>query len=210
MILYAVALLFPPLLAFNRTPSATQLNELLCVLGWGMCLLAANRVPASGARRGAITMLALALGLMCVAILGSWTIGSLPTSLALPPLLLLVTACFVAALGARIAQGGDHDGLEAFAPFAFGVVGVGVVSAVIAVIQVYFPKLADGEIIAQSGLAGRAVGNLRQPNHLASLLIWSAIALVPLVEWRRISRWFGLAIGVLMMGAVVQIGRAHV
>ena len=196
MILYAVALLFPPLLAFNRTPSATQLNELLCVLGWGMCLLAANRVPASGARRGAITMLALALGLMCVAILGSWTIGSLPTSLALPPLLLLVTACFVAALGARVAQGGEQDGLQAFAPFAFGVVGVGVASTVIAVIQVWFPKLADGDFIAQSGLAGRAVGNLRQPNHLASLLVWSAIALVPLVEWRRIPRWLG---GLLLM-----------
>ena len=28
-------------------------------------------------------------------------------------------------------------------------------------------------MIAQSGLPGRAVGNLRQPNHLASLLVWS-------------------------------------
>ena len=29
VIVYALALLFPPLLAYNRTPSATQLNELL-------------------------------------------------------------------------------------------------------------------------------------------------------------------------------------
>ena len=39
------------------------------------------------------------------------------------------------------------------------------------------------------------MGNLRQPNHLASLLVWSVIALVPLVEWRLIPRWLGLAIG---------------
>ena len=51
VIVYALALLFPPLLAYNRTPSATQLNELLCVLGWGLCLLAANRIPHGAVRR---------------------------------------------------------------------------------------------------------------------------------------------------------------
>ena len=204
--LYALALLCPPLLAYNRTPSATQLNELLCVLGWGLCLLAANSAPTAGVRRGATLAINLALGVMGVAIVASWTLGSLPTSLALPPLLSLIAACFVAALGARTAQGGEREGLEAFAPFAFGMVGVGVISAVIAVIQVYLPALADGSVIAQSGLPGRAVGNLRQPNHLASLLIWAVIALVPLVEWRRIPRWLGALVGLLLMAAVVLSG----
>ena len=203
---YALALILPPLLAWNRTPSATQLNELLCVLGWGLCLLLASGTPAASVRRGATGTLAAALGVLCIAIIESWTLGSLPTSLALPPLLLLVTACFVAALGARVAEGGDEDGLEAFAPFAFGVVGVGVVSALISVIQVYYPKLTDGVIIAQSGLPGRAVGNLRQPNHLASLLIWSAIALVPLVEWRRIPRWLGGLLLLFIMYGVFLSG----
>ena len=207
LLVYALALIAPPLLAYNRTPSATQLNELLCVFGWGLCLLAAGRTPTIGARRGAITTLVVALALLCVSVLLSWTFGSLPTSLALPPLLLLVVACFVAALGARTAQEGDQaDGLQAFAPFAIGMVSVGVLSALIAIIQVYVPKLADGNLIAQSGLPGRAVGNLRQPNHLASLLVWSLIALVPLVEWRRVPRWLGLAIGVLVMVGVVLSG----
>jgi len=204
---YALALIAPPLLAYNRTPSATQLNELLCVFGWGLCLLAAGSTPTTGARRGAITVLGGALGLLCAAVVASWIFGSLPTSLALPPLLLLVVACFVAALGSRAAQEGDPpDGLQAFAPFAIGMVAVGVLSAVVAVIQVYVPKLADGNLIAQSGLPGRAVGNLRQPNHLASLLVWSLIALVPLVEWRRVPRWLGLCIGLLIMVAVVLSG----
>ena len=33
--LFAVAVIVAPLLAYNKTPSATQLNELLCVFGWG-------------------------------------------------------------------------------------------------------------------------------------------------------------------------------
>ena len=206
VIVYALALILPPLLAYNRTPSATQLNELLCVFGWGLCLLAANRIPNGAVRRGATMSLALALGILGIAVIGSWTLGSLPTSLALPPLLTLVAASFVAALGARVAQGGDEDGLQAFAPFAFGILAVGVLSALIAIIQVYVPTLADGTLIAQSGIPGRAVGNLRQPNHLASLLVWSVIALVPLVEWRHIDRWLGAVLGVLLMGAVVLSG----
>ncbi len=209
VIVYAFALIFPPLLAFNRTPSATQLNELLCVLGWGFCLLAANRVTPGSGRRGATTTLMLALGAMCIAVVASWTIGSLPTSLALPPLLLLVVACFVAVLGARVAQGGDQDGVRAFEPFAIGMLVVGVCSAAIAVIQVFFPdlaKLGGGNFIAESVIPGRAVGNLRQPNHLASLLIWSAIALVPLVEWRRIPRWLGALLLLFIMYGVFLSG----
>ena len=206
VLVYAAALIAPPVLAYNRTPSATQLNELVCVLGWGLCLVAASRAPTAGARQGAVTTLFAALGLMCAAIVGSWTFGSLPMSLALPPLLCLVAACFVAALGARVAQGGGRDGLQAFAPFAIGMVAIGVISALIAVIQVYIPKWADGVVIAQTGIAGRAVGNLRQSNHLASLLVWSAIALVPLVEWRRLPRWLGGVLLLLIMVAVVLSG----
>ncbi len=206
LIVYALALVCPPLLALNRTPSATQLNELLCVCGWGLCLLVATGTPTSSVRRGATAVLAVALGILCVAIVGSWTLGSLPTSLALPPLLSLVAACFVAALGARIAQGGEQDGLRAFEPFAVGLVLVGLLSAVIAVIQVYFPSLPDGRWLAQSAIAGRAVGNLRQSNHLASLLVWSAIALVPLMEWRRVPRWLGILLMYLLMWAVFLSG----
>jgi O-antigen ligase len=203
---YALALLCPPLLAWNRTPSATQLNELLCVFCWGLCLLAANALPSVGLRRAPITWLVVPLAILGLAVVGSWTLGSLPMSLALPPLLSLVAACFVASLGARSAQGGERDGLEAFAPFAFGMVGVGVLSALIAVVQVWIPSLADGGFIAQSGIPGRAVGNLRQPNHLASLLVWSVIALVPLVEWGRIPRWLGGVLLALIMTGVFLSG----
>ena len=47
---------------------------------------------------------------------------------------------------------------------------------------------------------------MRQPNHLASLLIWSAIALVPLVEWGRIPRWLGGLLLMFIMWAVFLSG----
>ena len=40
----------------------------------------------------------------------------------------------------------------------------------------------DGDWIALASLAGRAAGNLRQPNHLSSLLLWSVVAVVWLAE----------------------------
>ena len=63
-----------------------------------------------------------------------------------------------------------------FALFCSGWVVAGVLNAAIGALQVFAPDVPDGQWIARSGLVGRAVGNLRQPNHLSSLLLWSAIA----------------------------------
>jgi O-antigen ligase len=68
---------------------------------------------------------------------------------------------------------------------------VGVLHAAVALVQVFTPDLADGDWIAHSSVAGRAVGNLRQPNHLSSLMLWAAIALV---GWLELQREAGLAV----------------
>ena len=59
----------------------------------------------------------------------------------------------------------------------------GMASAVTALVQVFAHSWPDGEWIAHSSVAGRAVGNLRQPNHLSSVLLWSAIAFIGYREW---------------------------
>jgi hypothetical protein len=206
---YVAALVLPPMCAFSRwQPSPTLVNETLALGLWGLCLTLLPGTPPAGARRHPALMLLVAMGILAVAVVGSWTLGSLPTSLALPPLGLILIACAVAMLGARVAQE-SSDGARSFAPFAVGMVVAGVLSAIVAVIQVQFGDAAwlpDADLLARSGLPGRAVGNLRQPNHLASLLVWAIIALVPLAQWRLIPRWLGLALGLFMMYGVVLSG----
>ena len=207
LLVYGLAIIVPSLFAFSAwQPSPTLLNELLAVAGWGGCLVLHQKTPPSGARRHAVVVLGAALGVMAIAVVGSWTLGSLPTSLALPPLGLLMVACVLAALGARVAQEAATEGLPAFAPFAIAMVIAGVASAAISVVQVFWPDLPDGTFVARSGLVGRAVGNLRQPNHLASLLVWAVIAVVPLVEWRRLPRWLGALVAAFLMFGVVLSG----
>lgn len=90
----------------------------------------------------------------------------------------------VAASGQRVA---------AFKAVAAGLVGAGVLGAAVGAVQVFAPDWADGRWVAVSALEGRATGNLRQPNHLGSLLVWAIVAMIALSEihsrWRRPAVW---------------------
>jgi O-antigen ligase len=205
---YLLAVVIPPLWVISWTPSPTLLNQLWALGGWGLVLVIHRCVPPMGARRYPVFALNLSLSIVCFAILGSWILGSLPPSLAMPPLGCVIVATACASLGARAAAcaSPDPDGLQAFEPFAWGLVMAGVLSAVVSVIQYFAPDLSDGTWIAVSGLPGRAVGNLRQPNHLASLLIWGVIALVPLAEWKRLPVWLAGVLGALLIFGVILSG----
>ena len=205
---YFLAVAIPPLWVYSLTPSPTLLNQLWALAGWGFVLLVHRCVPPMSARRYPVFALNLALGLVCFAILGSWTLGSLPTSLAMPPLGCVIVAAGCASLGARAAASAapEGEGRQAFAPFAVALVMAGVLSAVVSVIQYFIPDSGDGLWIATSGLPGRAVGNLRQPNHLASLLIWGVIAVVPLAEWKWLPRWLAGMLGAFMIFGVLLSG----
>jgi hypothetical protein len=68
--------------------------------------------------------------------------------------------------------------------------------------------LPDGEWIAASRLSGRAVGNLRQPNHLSSLLLWACVAVAALAEMRRLAlRWAVPAMAALILAVVLTASR---
>jgi O-antigen ligase len=97
------------------------------------------------------------------------------------------------------------------AAFCAAWVVAGVFNGAIAMVQVFIPQWADGDWIARSGVPGRAVGNMRQPNHLATLLLWSAVAVVPLVELgplgrTRLRRAAALALMTLMVLGVTLSG----
>lgn len=175
----------PGLLAVSISPSATVLNQLLAVAAWGAALvLGAPPMWRTSLRATA----ALAAGALVFAAAGvaAWFRGALPPSLAVPPVLLVLVALAIALAAASESLARTPDGLHGV---MVGLLVLGVANVFIAIVQVFFPDVADGAIFAKSGLPGRAVGNLRQPNHLSSLALWSAAAVVPLLEARKLSRW---------------------
>ncbi|MBL8326059.1 MAG: O-antigen ligase C-terminal domain-containing protein [Rubrivivax sp.] len=187
----------PSLLAYNQSPSPTFLNQALALGLWALFVLAcAPRHPGREA-----WPLAAALGVAAVAALGSWGPGALPSSLAVSALGMLAAAAVFAWAGAAARGAPGGDGLVA--AFAAGWVISGLLNLLVALVQVFAPALADGNFIASSNLPGRAVGNLRQPNHLSSLLLWSVLATVALLEMRRLGHRLAAVLAALFVFGVV-------
>ncbi|HEY0956794.1 MAG TPA: Wzy polymerase domain-containing protein [Roseateles sp.] len=174
----AAAAALPPLLAFNQTPAATLYNQLLALAGWGAALaLWARSTPHW--RAGLKSPAAIALALLLVAPMTSVVWRSLPLSLGLG-----ATAIIGAGLAVLLlAQGlSGHARQRAAEALCWGLLATGLLSVSVSLVQVFVPAGADGNLIARSGIVGRAVGNLRQPNHLASLMMWAAVAAVFITE----------------------------
>ncbi|HEX5687651.1 MAG TPA: Wzy polymerase domain-containing protein [Ideonella sp.] len=201
----AFALIAPTLLAYNASPSATLMNQLLAVGLWGAAIVAAPRSPRlDGPLAGPLQGTLLLMGLTACVV--HWLDG-LPSSLALSMAALIGAALLVTTFAVLrpVAAPAEHSAMPAFQAV---LLAAGLASTGIAVIQVFAPALADGTFIAASGLPGRAVGNLRQPNHLSSLLLWALIAWVPLAQAGRVAAWqvdrrVALLLGALLLWAVV-------
>lgn len=134
---------------------------------------------------GIIALIA-ALTLVMVAALGSWALGTLPLSMSLPAVGLLAGAILMVACGASASKG--QNGPSAFSAFAVGLMVAGLLGSVVALLQVFAHGWADPDLIAPTNSIGRAPGNVRQPNQLASLLLWALVASVALYELRWLQR----------------------
>ena len=196
LIAAVLAATIPTLLAYHQPPSATLLNQCLAVALWGA--VAALLAPAR--LYGSTGLLLGALALVATAAAASSGLGSLPLSLALQAIGLLAAAAVMVVAGADAAR--RPSGAAAFAALAWALLVAGVASSAVAVIQVFLPAWADNSWIAPSGLVGRAVGNLRQPNHLCSLLLWALVAAVALHQLRRLPRAALWALAALLVLAI--------
>jgi O-antigen ligase len=199
-----VAVALPPLIAYNVAPSSTFLNQDAALIGWGALLAwMAAALPARLPNRRSLGLTALlgALTLLALAAFTSpfWT--HLPWSLALSSICLIAIAAAVAWSGAALQQAGL--GPPAFRAFCIALVVAGIGSSLVGMIQVFLPDSTDGNWIAHSVLEGRAVGNLRQPNHLSSLLLWSIIAAAWLGEAKVIGRFGVRVLAVVFMFVTV-------
>ena len=205
-ILAGVAIGLPMLLAFNFPPSATFLNQAAALIGWGgwLTLLAARMPRRVGPRSGGLMALQAAFALLLLSALAAPLWAGQPWSIALSSAGLILAA----ALTAQTACALQHAGLgrAAFRAFCIGMVVAGVASSGIAIVEVFAPQWADGDWIARSSIPGRAVGNMRQPNHLSSLLLWSVIGAVWLGEARVLRRGIDTALALLFIFGVVLSG----
>ncbi len=205
-----IAVGLPALLAHNLPPSPTALNQATAIGGWGLALLLLA-VPGHGAApwRNAVARSAAplaALMLMAAAALLSSIAGGLPSGLAMSASAMCLLSALVLCAGAGVRS----SPLLCASFFAAWLV-TGVVCVLIGVVQVFAPDAVDGPWIARTGMPGRAVGNLRQPNHLSTLLLWSAVAVVPMLETAALRRHAAgrVALGVLfalMLFGVVLSG----
>jgi hypothetical protein len=126
----------------------------------------------------------MALALLLVAPMTSVVWRALPLSLGLSATAIIGAGLAVLLLAQGLSGSVRQRAAEAL---CWGLLIAGLASIAISLIQVFAPQWADGNWIARYGIAGRAAGNLRQPNHLASLMMWAAVAAVFLTEKRRCS-----------------------
>ena len=189
-----VGVTLAPLIAFNQTPSATLYNQLMAFAGLGLLVagLAWGRSLRAGWRNDGVSLCLLLM--TAVALAAPFTHG-LPWSMSLTSIAMLLGALLAAQTG-RAVVANQRD--QVLTLFCVALVGAGVLSVVVSLIQMFFPSLADGNVIARSGLVGRAVGNMRQPNHLASLLMWACVASV----WLAQGGWLARRLGGALRGTV--------
>ena len=212
------AVAVPALLGSGLPPSVTFLNQAAAFIGWGIFVSLLVAWLPSGAvipRHGGLPGLWAALALLgLVALAAAVTPISLPWPLALSSFGTIATAALVATVGAAAQRNGL--GQQAFQAFCLGLLVAGLLSSVVALIQYFAPALPDGTVIARSASAGRVGANLRQPNHLSSLLLWSIVALAWLQQWRaegprgqpRIEQAAAVLMWILLvLGVVLTVSR---
>lgn len=200
-----LAVALPVLLAFNLPPSATFLNQAAALIGWCLWLaMLAAQLPRPARPTPGLAALLAAFGLLALAALGAFAWAALPGTLTLSAIGMLAAAALTAWVAAEVRAAGH--GQAAFEAFCIALLVAGGLSALIGLLQVFDPESTGGPLIAATGAGERAVGNLRQPNHLSSLLLWAMIAALFLARTRRLPPALATPLFALMLFAVVLTG----
>lgn len=212
-----VALLLTPAVV----PDSVFYNQLAAAAGWALWLLSIARpraasmapTPAIHSRHPALAAASLALGL-CIVF--AWLRAGRGQEAA--PALMMAAALAVLWTAARAPARAEVPAM------AWAWLLAGLACVLVALVQYFAPSLADGWVVVTPGATGRAVGNMRQPNHLATALLcamvmtawlwqagrlrapWAAASLFAMVLAVALSasRTGALSLGVLLLWAVVD------
>ncbi|WP_165396875.1 PglL family O-oligosaccharyltransferase [Sphaerotilus mobilis] len=192
MPLLAGAVALPFLCAPSFSPTTTFLNQWLSFAGLALVLLVwrlswqavRHDVVMSRATRGArwnALQVLIAL-LLLLAVGQGWTDAPLGQRLIpIATLLLAAVLAWIAGRSARTWAGsGEADGAGDlwWHGLLVGLLVAGLLSVLVSLVQVFAPDLADGRWVAATTTPGRAIGNMRQPNQLSTLLLWACAAAV--------------------------------
>lgn len=199
----ALAMVAPALLAFNLPPSATFFNQAAALVGWGgfLIVIADGALLWSRPGSGGLVALLTALAFLLVASLASPLWSGLPWSLSLSGAGMVLAATLAVLVGASAQSAGA--GVTAFRALCLGMLIAGLLSSAIGIVQVFAPTWPEGDWVARTYIPGRAVGNMRQPNHLSSLLVWAVIAAAWLGEAGVIKRWASTVLTLLFIFVIV-------
>jgi O-antigen ligase len=199
-----LAILAPTLLAAHDPPSVTFYNQVMAVFGWGLFIAALGRgmgtATVSADARG-VNALSLALLMHAGLAASSGLVGQLAGGLSMMGTGMSLAALLALRTGWRVGLGPAR---ELAAEVFFGALALaGVLGMALAWVQVFQPALADGLFVAVPTMVGRAVGNLRQPNHFSTLLIWSCAGVAWLGARGRLPAWLASGLLALFIGGVV-------
>lgn len=218
----------PLLIAAAAVPDAVLYNQLAAVGGWALWLLfdtwsdqSASADASTGRLQDARLPALAAVAVLAAAMAYAALMHGMQAPVAALAVLLLTVAVLLRSARQQTDAGPAADRSLPMAG-AWWVAGLGCV--IVALLQYFAPSLADGWLVATNTSPGRAVGNLRQPNHLATALLcamvmtvwlwqagrlrapWAAASLVAMVLAVALSasRTGALSLAVLLLWAVVD------
>ena len=186
-----LAVTAPLLLAPSVSPTSTFLNQIVAFAGccfwlWTWVGSPARRMP-NAAMTGAGRVIEPAALRLLVAVLLALAllqgVSFAPMGQRWVPVMSMLLAATLATAAGGAAQRGDAASF--WRPLMVALLLAGVLSVGVSVVQVFLPSWADGVRVAFPTAPGRAIGNMRQPNQLSTLLMWSCAAAVWLAVHRR-------------------------
>lgn len=202
----SVACSLPFLFAYYAGPSTTALDGLLSVGLWaGVAVMLAMHHRVAGRVRGAL--LFCLLFLLVTLVSQGWAGSGLSALLQSGGL--LAAAALLLHLGMQLQ---NADRIQLLRAVLWGLLVAGVLNALVAIIQVGCNPDGDTFWLTSSPLAGRAIGNMRQPNHLAALLCLAMLAWMGLQEGQVPGPLFhrvlaGGLLALLVAGVVLSASR---
>lgn len=174
-----MALVVAPLCAYSDSPANVLYNELLAILGFGLVFigLSFQRALLPGWRLEPASVL---LAVIVLASLTAPLLNGYPFGRALSYAGVALMALLTVQLGGRLVAA-RREAL--FTAVCVTFVLAGLLNTVVAAVQLFVPDWMNNVLVAVAPPHElRAIGNMRQPNHFASLQLWSCAAVVWLMQ----------------------------